>query len=314
MSSILKKIFSISIDDLHVKICVLGIKIGFAKPSIGKKRKQNPYYNYVKNNIDITKIPPATGIFRDFQLASLALLIDFDKICKQNNIHYWIDFGTLLGAVRHKGFIPWDDDIDLCLFREDYEKIENIVNNNNINPDIIVETFDGIFLKVKNKKTNLVFLDLFPVDRYGEIIPAKKQLQETKKIKKIAKNLRQLLAEENDYTKKREIYKNIRENQILRNSLPTDETKIQYIWGIDFVHLWKNWFTNYEIYFPFKTIKFEGYDFPCINKPEEYLTHIYGNYMEYPKKMRLGHNIFKDHSEEDKKILKQIIKEKGLDK
>lgn len=314
MNNIIKKIFSIDTDDLRFKIIIFGIKICIAKPSIEKKRKQNPFYEYVKNNVDITTVPPATGFFRDFQLATLALLIDFDQICKQNNVHYWLDFGTLIGAIRHKGFIPWDDDIDLCLFREDYERIEKIINNNTINPDIIAESTDGVFLKIKNKKTDLIFIDLFPVDKYGEIISIEKQLEETKRIKKVAKELRNALIKEVNFEKNKDLCKKVREEQVLCNSLPADKTKTQFVWGIDFVHLWKNWFINYDVYFPFKTIKFEGYNFPCMNKPEEYLTQIYGNYMAYPKNMRLGHNILKEHSKEDKEILRQIINEKGLNK
>ena len=53
----------------------------------------------------------------------LNLLLDFDKYCKQNNLRYYLCYGTLIGAVRHKGFIPWDDDIDVIMPREDYEKL-----------------------------------------------------------------------------------------------------------------------------------------------------------------------------------------------
>lgn len=54
--------------------------------------------------------------------AQMEVLADVDAVCKKHNIMYFIDWGTLLGAVRHHGFIPWDDDVDISMKREDYEK------------------------------------------------------------------------------------------------------------------------------------------------------------------------------------------------
>ena len=59
----------------------------------------------------------------------LDILSDFDRVCRENDIAYSIAYGTLLGAVRHKGFIPWDDDVDVTVTRADYEKLRKILND-----------------------------------------------------------------------------------------------------------------------------------------------------------------------------------------
>lgn len=58
----------------------------------------------------------------------LSAMKDIDKICRENGLKYYLHAGTLLGAINHKGFIPWDDDVDLTIFREDYEKLAEIIN------------------------------------------------------------------------------------------------------------------------------------------------------------------------------------------
>lgn len=68
----------------------------------------------------------ATGVMRQIQLLSLELLRFFDLVCKKYELEYWLDYGTLLGAVRNGGFIPWDDDIDLGMIREDYERLVEV--------------------------------------------------------------------------------------------------------------------------------------------------------------------------------------------
>lgn len=72
--------------------------------------------------------------FRRMQLCELEMLIEFDKVCRNNNIDYVLFGGSLLGAVRHKGYIPWDDDADIGMLRDDYNKFKEHINE--MNPEI----------------------------------------------------------------------------------------------------------------------------------------------------------------------------------
>lgn len=75
---------------------------------------------------DFSKYNGEGTMLRKAQLRMLDILIEVDKICKKHNIPYWIDYGTLLGAVRHGGFIPWDDDLDISMMKEDYDRFLSI--------------------------------------------------------------------------------------------------------------------------------------------------------------------------------------------
>ena len=70
---------------------------------------------------------PEGSKLRRYQLHLLDTLVEFDGFCKKHDIQYYLAYGTLLGAIRHKGFIPWDDDADLWMDRENYEKLENLM-------------------------------------------------------------------------------------------------------------------------------------------------------------------------------------------
>lgn len=73
----------------------------------------------------IQNLPVASGKFRELQLHYLNnIMLPFDKFAKEHNIKYWLDYGSLLGAIRHQDFIPWDDDIDISVTEEDFIKLK----------------------------------------------------------------------------------------------------------------------------------------------------------------------------------------------
>lgn len=86
-------------------------------------------------------------ILKKLQSLELMILKDFIKICEENNLSYYIYAGSLLGAVRHNGFIPWDDDLDVVMFRDDYEKFKKIfISSNNEKYELLTnETHEDYF-------------------------------------------------------------------------------------------------------------------------------------------------------------------------
>ncbi len=300
----IENIFSIKdYGETHHIIRVLGLKFKFPKKEYAKKKKENLYYYYKKNNIDITTLPPATGQIRDIQLANLALLQELDHVCKQAGVKYWLDGGTLLGAVRHKGFIPWDDDIDTGMLRKDYDRIVEAFEKYSRNPDIYAGFFrdknNNFMIKVMHKKCQYLFVDIFPWDTYGKKLSVDEQIEKTVEIKNIRKKIKNFHGSDAEL----QLILNRKMKTILSEEI---DEKSDYVWGIDFGHGWKNWFTQYEDLHPLKTIEFEGGSYPCANNVHGYLTRVYGNYMSYPNKIGIGHSAYCNFSEQDKKIIHSL--------
>lgn len=65
----------------------------------------------------------------EYKKIVLDVLLKIDCICRKNGLEYFLAYGTLLGAIRHNGFIPWDDDVDIIMLRKDYEKLRKIINS-----------------------------------------------------------------------------------------------------------------------------------------------------------------------------------------
>lgn len=119
------------------------------------------------------------------QKKGVELLKEFLRVCHQYNLRYYIISGTLLGAVRHQGFIPWDDDIDIGMPREDYEKLESLYANEFQHPFRLVSekntpSHTKAFMNVQDVTTRIaytygkektqtsIWLDIFPIDGMPE--------------------------------------------------------------------------------------------------------------------------------------------------
>lgn len=290
-------------------ITILGFKIKITKREIAKERQENVFYQYKKDKIDITKVPPAQGLLRDIQLANLALLKELAYVCGKNNFKYILDAGTLLGAVRHSRFIPWDDDIDILMFREDYEKIVSVFKNTTRNSDIYAEyhrdkdTNSQYFIKIKHKKCPFLGVDIFPLDSCGKHLSPKEQLIATNKICKILKHLKKEINPNiSNMETKTILTKTMKENILLSSANENGD----FVYGVDFAHKLKNWFLDRDIVLPLRKIQFEDSKYTTVNKPKEFLKNIYGDYMKYPKKMKILHYSYKNLTSEQLETIKKL--------
>ena len=234
---------------------------------------------------------------RKAQDIMLEMLVEFDALCSKHKLQYWLDSGTLLGAVRHQGFIPWDDDIDLSMPVEDYNKLLDIAESE-LSNNIFFQTkerdkgFKFDYIKLRSNKASIVefhekdreidyhqgvFVDIFPMltlensqENYAFYDNSFTAIRDCSSISLHTPN-------GVDNPEKREAFMESLENK--HQGWEKEDLKVIYSGKMPDVAAW---FDHDEI-FPLMKIEFEGLAFPVPKNSRHYLNAIYSfNYMELP--------------------------------
>ena len=249
---------------------------------------------------------------RKAQLKQLKLLRTVTGICDRYDIPYWLEGGTLLGAVRHGGFIPWDDDVDLSMRQADLERFLEVAPRE-LPPNLVLQTpetdpsMPGRGYKVRDLDSFYVegtdyfgvpyqkglFVDLFPFVDYPDRFP------------EVACQLARGICIANHVL-------HIPQYMTLRSVLQYSYFKLKYILFSALWRMWKpfipqhspymcddplfNWYGivhRTENIFPLGTVEFEGYSFKAPGRLHEYLSTLYPDYMQLPPpEKRAIHSVF----------------------
>ena len=239
-------------------------------------------YYLLDKCVDITAFPKATGSLRELQECDAELLKIFHSACQKHGLKYWMDFGTLLGAVRHKGFIPWDDDMDVSMPRADYDKALEIFPKELASYGIDVGEFSfkplaSFGFSINHRQTG-IWLDVFPVDEYycgdeqdeAQLLNAVEKYRKFYRKNKLKKSKEELLEKKNKLLEDFLVKTDVRSRAILFHEIEFLDPRL-ITHSLD------------EVY-PLSTVSFEGADFCAPNDRESYLTKEYGaNYMSFPR-------------------------------
>ena len=235
-------------------------------------------------NFPIDKVPPATGKLRLLQEGNATLLSLFAKKCERYNLRYWLDYGTLLGAMRHKGFIPWDDDLDVSMPREDFDILLQKL------PEMFPEA-EGftwrlhVFLQIGFEGSPLN-IDVYPYHFYKESLTQENKVILNTAISRFKESV-VLVTPFVNYSDN-EIQAKINK-EILENTPPLNEIEKPAIFLSPAIEFTKNTVLAYEDVFPLKKVIFEGREYNAPNHSRQYLQFFYGDYMSYPPTLAYKH-------------------------
>lgn len=239
----------------------------------------------LNNTVDIHHIQPAVGKLRLRQEICLQILRVVDLIARKNDICYWLNYGTLLGSIRHQGFIPWDDDLDISLLRSDYDKFYEhlrrelpqslVVENGRNDPGASVG-----FMRVSDRSSTC-WIDLFLFDRIPGALNSNGELTDW----------------ESEYQSEFEKTTNItckeglsprvfqKISQWRDSHLAGDGDIVGIATSMTFATakpMYRRIFRESDI-FPLRTGIFEGVSFPIPAQAEIVLDEIYNEYNKFPR-------------------------------
>lgn len=245
---------------------------------------------------------------RKLQLKILDIVKDIDKLCKENNIEYYILYGSALGAIRHKGFIPWDDDFDIGMTYDNYKKFLSICEKKLDKNKYYVQTYEKeknyylSFTKIRDITTTLieesnknidiirsVYVDVFPLvgvpnNKFKEnilkinrsfMISANSNIINNKLLSGIFKVILKIFGREKilNYTTKRCFKYKVSESDYLVSVADGDGYT-------------QNKFKK-EVFGKPKYVPFEDTMLPVPEDADTYLKNTYGDYMKIPSKEQI---------------------------
>lgn len=267
----------------------------------------------VKSLFDIRAMPRATGGLRLMQLANTALLKVLADAMARNGLDYWLESGTLLGAVRHKGFIPWDDDIDISVTRADYLKIEKMIERE------LPESEGFKAIRSNCIRFQLIGtpcqIDIFPYDIYN--VPAIEQEQAEKEIWGAWRPLHEKIKLDwSRLTTDGHILSGISfdEIDVASENLVKSHTGDRRLLLAGFeMHGNTDFFTPYESVFPLTDIDFEGIKFKAPHDCDKLLVQQFGDYMQFPREFRIHDDIRNRLSEQSIAKMKALVQKTGIE-
>lgn len=281
-------------------------KISYYKAKYLYEKKQ---LAYLKEHSDIRTLKPATGSLRERQLELLDFVYEVLEELKELHIEPFLIGGSLLGAYRHGGFIPWDDDFDMGLMRADYDRLmeyfrekeraffcpipykeQNGYNRHDYMKklaqrypgELLLDIdVDKIIIFKENEKGVRFWIDFFAFDYFRE-----GYMLETHK-----RYLSQLEAEMRKMNYTEEIYQYLQREWKENDNIAKEKTNHIFAGNdsmdahdVKVINRVLDWMKTDRI-FPLKSVKFENTFFLAPQDEREVLEYEYGNYMEYPSEL-----------------------------